>query len=163
MYTCQLLLYVFVNFFRGRFWSLVLLCLVQQSVVVFCLVFRRKSAAQFFSNVHVSFVFRGRSAVQFFSNVHVCFVLCHVHFYVFVDFTNAHVCFVLCHVHFLYLSILVMFMSVLCSVMFSFLNFWILFFPSILMFFKCSLCIFICECIWLFLSSSIVCLFFVTL
>ena len=68
-------------------------CLIHQNVIVFCLVFLRKSAAQVFSNVCVSFEFRGRSAVQFF---------------------------------FLYLSILVMFISVLCSVMFSFLYFSIL-------------------------------------
>ena len=41
-------------------------CLIHQSVVVFCLVFLRKSAAQFFIKIHVSFLFRDRSAVQFF-------------------------------------------------------------------------------------------------
>ena len=73
---------------------------------------------------------------------------------------------------FLYLSILVMFMSVLCFVMFSFLYlvmfmsvlcsvmFSVLYLPSWIMFIKCIL---ICECIWLFLSSSVVCLFFDTL
>ena len=76
-------------------------CLIHQSVVVFCLVFLRKSTVQFFSNVHVSFVFRGRSAVHF----------------LFFSF-------------FLYLSILVMFMSVLCSVMISFL--YLVFFMSVL-------------------------------
>ena len=78
-------------------------CLIHQSVAVFCLVLPRKSAAQFFSNVHVTFVFRGRSAVQFlfvfvnFSIAHVCFVFCHVQFFVFFNFSNAHVCFVLRH------------------------------------------------------------------
>ena len=55
-------------------------CLIHQSVVVFCLVFLRKSAAQFFRHVHVSSIFRGRSALQFFSNVHDCFVFLHVQF-----------------------------------------------------------------------------------
>ena len=77
-------------------------CLIHQSVVVFCLVFLRKSAPQFFSNVHVSFVFRGRIATQFFvfvnfSNFHVCFVFHHVQFFVFFNFSNVHVCFVLRH------------------------------------------------------------------
>ena len=87
-------------------------CLIHQSVDVFCLVFVRKSAAQFFSNVQVRFV------------------LHHVQFFVFFNFSNAHVCFVLHNriaiqffFFFLYLSILVMFMSVLCSVMFGFLVF----------------------------------------
>ena len=53
------------------------------------------------------------------------------------------------------LSILVIFMSVLCSVMFS-----VLYLPIWVMFIKCIL---ICECIWLFLSSWVVCLFFDTL
>ena len=123
-------------------------------------------------------------------------VLCSVvkilfRFFVFVNFINADVCFVLRHrsvvqfcfflvfsilvilisvlysvmFSFLHFSFLVMFMSVFCSVMFSFLYFSIL-----LMFFKCSLCILICEriyltceCICLFLSSAVVCLFFDTL
>ena len=94
-----------------------------------------------------------------FSNVHVCFVFYHLQFLVFFNINNVHVCFVLRHrsaVQFflpLYLSTLVMFMPVLCSVMFSFLYFSIL-----LMFFKCSLCILICECIYLCLSSSVVCI-----
>ena len=87
-------------------------CLIHQSVVVFCLVFLRKSTVQFFSNVHVSFVFRGRSAVHFlfFSFflylsilVMFMFVLCSVikllfSFFVFVNFRNAHVCLVFRHV-----------------------------------------------------------------
>ena len=56
-----------------------------------------------------------------------------------------------------------MLMSVLCSVMFS-----CLYLPILLMVFKCysillTLCILICECTWLFLSLSVVCLFFDTL
>ena len=138
-----------------------------RSVVVFCLVFPSKSSAQFFSNVHGSFVFDGRSAVQIFSNINVCFVFCHVQFLFLVMF----MCFVLRHrisVQFvLYLSILVMFMSVLCFVMFSFsysvmfmflvlhhriaVQFF-LYLPILVMLFKCSLCILICECIWLFFA-----------
>ena len=77
-------------------------CLIHQSVVVFCLVFLRKSAPQFFSNVHVSFVFHGRIAAQFFvfvnfCNFHVCFVFHYVQFFVFFNFSNVHVCFALCH------------------------------------------------------------------
>ena len=49
-------------------------------------------------------------------------------------------------------------MSALCSVTFSFL-----YLPILSMLFKCSLCILICECISLFLSLSVVCLFFDTL
>ena len=48
-------------------------CLIHQIVDAFCLVFLRKSAAQFFSNVHVPFV------------------LHHVQFFVFFNFSNAHV------------------------------------------------------------------------
>ena len=83
-----------------------LYCLINQSVVVFCLVFFRKSTAQFFSNVHVSFLFRGKSTVQYFfvfvnfSNVHACFVLCHIQFFVYFNFSNVHVYFMLCHVQF---------------------------------------------------------------
>ena len=56
--------------------------LIHQSVVVFCLVFVCKSAAQLFSNVHVSFVFCGRSTVPVFvffnfSNVYVYFLFRH--------------------------------------------------------------------------------------
>ena len=74
--------------------------------------------------------------------------------------------FVLCSIieslfRFLYLSVLVMFMSVLRSVMLRYLYFSILL--IFLIFFKCSLCMLICECIWLFLFSSVVCLFFDTL
>ena len=66
------------TFFVGRFevcYSLVLLNKVQlcsvikvllnQSVAVLCFVFRRKSATQFFSNVHVCFALLYRIAVQF--------------------------------------------------------------------------------------------------
>ena len=124
-----------------------------------------------FSNVHV--VLHHRSAVQFLFFLHLSIllmfmsVLCSVmfSFFVFFNFSNVHVCFVLRHrsavqffSFFLHLSILVMFMSALCPVMFDFLYFSIL-----LMFFKCSLCILICECICLFLSSSVASLFFATL
>ena len=142
-------------------------CLIHQNVVVFCLVFLRKSAAQVFSNVHVSFVFRGRSAVQFFLylSVLVMFisVLCSVMF------------------SFLYFSILVMLMSFLCSIIELLFSFFVivnfsnaracfvlhhvqfLYLPNLLMLFKCSLCILICKCIWLFLSLSVAWLFFDTL
>ena len=112
-------------------------CLIHQSVIVFSLVFRHKSAAHFFSHVHVSFVFCGRNTVQFFSNVHICFVLRHRTavqlIFVFVNFSNGHVCFVFSHDKFLYFvclfcvlswSVFVFNMSVLCSVkelLFSFL------------------------------------------
>ena len=83
---------IFVNFLFCSFavgYSIVrfvyVYCLIHLSVAVFCLVFLPKSAAQFFSNVHVSFVFRGRSAVHFFF------------FSSFFNFSNAHVCFVVCH------------------------------------------------------------------
>ena len=55
--------------------------------------------------------------------------------FVFVNFRNFHVCFALCHTRalqfFLYLPILGLFVSVLCSAMFSFLHF------SILVMFMC--------------------------
>ena len=70
-------------------------------------------------------------------------------------FTNVHVFCAPGSLGFLYLG---MFMSVLYSVMISFLYLSIL-----VMLVKCLLCILICECIWLFLSSSVMCLFFDTL
>ena len=138
-----------LNFFVGSFevcysffGFVYVYCLVHQSVVVFCFMFRRKSAARFFF-----------------------FVLIFLYFSILVMLIS-----VLCYVMFsflcLYFSILVMFMSVLNSVMFSFLHFPILvmfmsvlcsvmisflYFSISLMFLKCSLCIFICECICLFL------------
>ena len=51
-----------------------------------------------------------------------------------------------------FLSILVLCIYTLSSLMFSFL-----YLPILLMLFKCIL---MCECIWLFLSLSVVCLFF---
>ena len=80
-------------------------------------MFRRKSAAQFFSNVHVYFVLRHRSGVQFL--VVFMSVLCSVvkllfGFFVFVNFSNVHVCFVFRRVHFLYISICVSSCSVFC-------------------------------------------------
>ena len=106
-----------------------------------------------FINVDVCFVLRHRSVVQF------CFFLV---FSILVILISVLYSVMFSFLHF---SFLVMFMSVFCSVMFSFLYFSIL-----LMFFKCSLCMLICEriyltceCICLFLSSSVVCLFFDTL
>ena len=78
-------------------------------------------------------MFRCKSAAQFFSNVH--FFLYYV-IEVLFSFSET-------------------FMSVLCSVMLSFLYFSIL-----LMVLECMI---ICECICLLLSSSVVCLFFETL
>ena len=73
--------------------------LVHQGVVIFC------------------FVYHGKSGAQFFSNVYVCFVVCQrisVQFFVFFNFSNVHVCFLLCYDQFF--CILVVFMSVLFSV-----------------------------------------------
>ena len=62
-------------------WIGICLLFNSKGVVVFCSMFLCKRAAQFLSNVHVSFVFRSRSAVQIFvvfvnfSNVHVCFLI----------------------------------------------------------------------------------------
>ena len=80
--------------------------LILQSIVVFCLVFLHKSAAQFFSNVHVSFVFCGRSAVQFVFLLHLSilvtfsiFVFRHVQFFVFANFVNAIQVYLIVRVH----------------------------------------------------------------
>ena len=134
----------------------------------YCLVFLRKCAGQFFSKVHVCFVLRHRIALQFFCIFLILVMLMSV----------------LCScvmISFLYLSILVMFMSVLCSAMellfsvfllvsfsnvhvcFVFRHVQFLYLLILLMLFKCFLRILICECIWLFLFLSVVCLFFDTL
>ena len=68
-----------------------------------------------------------------FSNAHICFVPYHVQF--FVNFSNVYVCFAFRYVHF-----------------FSILNL-----SNVLG------CMLMCECICLFLSSSVVCLLFDTL
>ena len=88
-------------------------CLVHQSVVMSCLVFLRKCAAQFFSNVHVSLY----SAVEVLLSLCVCVCVC-VCVCLFANFSNVHVCFVFRHVQFFsffnsinVLQVLIMYLS----------------------------------------------------
>ena len=94
--------------------------MIHQSVVVICLVFLRKSTAQFFIHVHVSFALRRRSVVQFLLYLSTLVMFISVLFSVMFSI--------------LYFSILVMLMSGLCSAIFSFLYF------SILVMFMSVLC-----------------------
>ena len=77
--------------------------LLNQTLVVFCFVFRSKSATQFFSYVHVCFVLRHVQFYYFSILVLLMSVLCSAievlfSFFVFVNFSHVDVCFVLHHV-----------------------------------------------------------------
>ena len=129
-------------------------CLIYQSVVVFCFVFRRRSAVQFFvfenfSNFRQVFVMHLNLRVYLFVfvrlrfspfeslSVFIAYMLNFFCYYFVVEFAYVYCLLTQVQLHF-----------VLCSIV----EVLFLYFSILVVFCKCLLCILICECICLFLS-----------